>query len=60
MIKISTRLEDKDIIAGVHAQGRDETKQFAIQLLNTHPDITLLEEMVDALLVELERRAALR
>lgn len=60
MIKISTRLEDKDIVAGIHAQGREQTKSFAKELLTTHPDITLLEEMVDTLLVELERRAALR
>ena len=60
MIKISTRLEDNDIVTSIHAQGREQTKEFAKKLLNTHPDITLLEEMVDALLVELERRAAIR
>jgi len=57
MIRITTSLDAKEIITALHGQPRDELLQFAQELLTTLPDSTLLEEVADLVLAELERRA---
>ena len=58
MIRITTRLQDKEIVAAIQAQGRERVREFATALFMDYADPILLEEMVDALLAELERRAS--
>lgn len=58
MIRITTSLDAQEIIRALHSQPRDTLLQFAEQLLTTCPDATLLEEVADVVLAELERRAS--
>jgi len=58
MIRITTSLEAKEIVAALHAQPREQLLQFAQELLTTLPDSTMLEEVADLVLAELERRAS--
>ena len=58
MIRITTTLDAKEIVAALHAQNRATLLEFTRDLLVSNPDSTLLEEVADLLLAELERRAS--
>jgi len=58
MIRIATRLESSEIIRALHAQPRDVLLEFARDLLVGYKDATLLEDLADMVLAELERRAS--
>lgn len=57
MIRLTTEVDDKELVAAVHAQGRERVKRFLRLLLLHKDDQLLLEECADMILEELERRA---
>jgi len=57
MIRVTTQLDDRDLVAAVHALGRERVKRVIQMLLLFRDDQTLLEECADMILLELERRA---
>jgi hypothetical protein len=57
MIRLTTEVDDKELVAAVHAQGRERVKRFLRLLLLHRDDQLLLEECADMILEELERRA---
>ncbi len=58
MIRFTTQVEERELVAAVHATGRDRVKRFIRQLLLYKDDQILLEECADMVLEELERRAS--
>lgn len=58
MIRFTTQVEDRELVAAVHALGRDQVKRVVRMLLLYKDDQLLLEECADMVLEELERRAA--
>lgn len=58
MIRVTTQLDDRDLVAAVHALGRERVKRVIQMLLLFRDDQTLLEECADMILLELERRAS--
>ena len=57
MIRLATQVEDRELVAAIHAFGRDRVKRFIRLLLLYKDDQLLLEEFADMVLEELERRA---
>jgi len=57
MIRITTTLTAEEIVKALHAQPREQLLNLTKELLTTHRDSTLLEEVADLVLAELERRA---
>ena len=57
MIRITTSLSAKEIVTALQAQPREVLLDVTKELLTTHPDAPLLEEVADMVLAELERRA---
>ena len=57
MIRVTTQMDDRDIVAAVHALGRERVKRLVQMLLLYRDDQALLEECADMILEELERRA---
>jgi hypothetical protein len=57
MIRVTTQLDDRDLVAAVHALGRERVKRVIQMLLLFRDDQALLEECADMILLELERRA---
>jgi hypothetical protein len=60
MIRLATQVEDRELVAAIHALGRDRVKRFVRLLLLYKDDQLLLEECADMILEELERRASNR
>ena len=60
MIRITTSLSARDVVTGLQAQPRDVLLEVTKELLTTHRDSSLLEEVADMVLAELERRATER
>ena len=60
MIRLATQIEDRELVAAIHALGRDHVKRFVRMLLLYKDDQLLLEECADMVLEELERRASER
>jgi len=60
MIRITTTLTADEIVKALHAQPREDLINTAKKLLVNHRDDTLLEEIADIVLAELERRANTR
>ncbi len=58
MIRLATQVEDRELVAAIHALGRDRVKRFVRLLLLYKDDQLLLEECADMVLEELERRAS--
>jgi len=58
MIRFTTQVEERELVAAVHALGRDRVKRFIRLMLLYKDDQTLLEECADMVLEELERRAS--
>lgn len=58
MIRITTSLAAEEIVQALHDQPRGVLLEFTKELLTNYPDATLLEEVADAVLAELERRAS--
>src|SRR5262245_25019010 len=58
MIRVTTQLDDRDLVAAVHALGRERVKRVIQMLLLYRDDQALLEECADMILRELERRAS--
>ncbi len=58
MIRITTSLDTKEILQALQAQPREVLLNFTEQLLTGQQDATLLEEIADIVLAELERRAS--
>lgn len=58
MIRITTSLDAKEIVKALQSQPREVLLNFTEQLLTGHQDATLLEEVADIVLAELERRAS--
>jgi hypothetical protein len=58
MIRFTTQVEDRELVAAVHALGRDHVKRVVRLLLLYKDDQLLLEECADMVLAELERRAS--
>ena len=58
MIRLTTQVEDRELVAAIHALGRDRVKRFVRLLLLYKDDQLLLEECADMVLEELERRAS--
>lgn len=57
MIRITTTLTAEEIVKALQAQPRDDLINLTKELLTNHRDSTLLEEVADIVLAELERRA---
>jgi hypothetical protein len=60
MIRLTTQVEDRELVAAIHALGRDRVKRFLRLMLLYKDDQLLLEEFADMVLEELERRASSR
>ena len=60
MIRLATQIEERELVAAIHALGRDRVKRFVRMLLLYKDDQLLLEECADMVLEELERRASER
>lgn len=60
MIRLATQIEEREVVAAIHALGRDHVKRFVRMLLLYKDDQLLLEECADMVLEELERRASER
>jgi hypothetical protein len=58
MIRFTTQVEDRELVAAVHGLGRERVKRFIRLLLLYKDDQALLEECADMVLEELERRAS--
>jgi hypothetical protein len=58
MIRFTTQVEERELVAALHAQGRDRVKRFIRLMLLYKDDQALLEECADMVLEELERRAS--
>jgi len=58
MIRFTTQVEDRELVAAVHALGRERVKRLIRLLLLYKDDQVLLEECADMVLEELERRAS--
>ena len=58
MIRLTTQVEDRELVAAIHALGRDRVKRFVRLMLLYKDDQLLLEERADMVLEELERRAS--
>ncbi len=58
MIRLTTQVEDRELVAAIHALGRDRVKRFLRLMLLYKDDQLLLEEFADMVLEELERRAS--
>ena len=58
MVRLTTQIDDRELIAALHAEGHERIKRFIRQLLLFENDSVLLEDCADMLLEELERRAA--
>lgn len=58
MIRITTSLSAAEIVKALQAQPREVLLEVTKNLLVTHRDSTLLEEVADMVLAELERRAS--
>lgn len=58
MIRFTTQVEDRELVAAVHALGRERVKRFIRLMLLYKDDQALLEECADMVLEELERRAS--
>ena len=58
MIRLTTQVEDRELVAAIHALGRDRVKRFVRLMLLYKDDQLLLEECADMVLEELERRAS--
>lgn len=58
MIRFTTQVEERELVAAVHALGRDKVKRFIRLMLLYKDDQALLEECADMVLEELERRAS--
>jgi len=58
MIRITTSLEAQEIMQALQSQPRQVLLEFTQQLLTTYPDSSLLEEVADRVLAELEHRAS--
>jgi hypothetical protein len=58
MIRFTTQVEERELVAAVHALGRDRVKRFIRLMLLYKDDQALLEECADMVLEELERRAS--
>lgn len=58
MIRITTTLDSKEILQALQSQPRDVLLEFTEELLITYRDSSLLEEVADMVLAELERRAS--
>ena len=58
MIRITTSLSAAEIVKALQAQPREVLLDVTKNLLITHRDSTLLEEVADMVLAELERRAS--
>lgn len=56
-MQIVTQVEDRQIIAALHAEGHERIKRFILALLRYEDDPILLEDCADLVLGELERRA---
>lgn len=57
MIRITTTLSAEEIVKALQAQPREDLIKVTKELLINHRDDTLLEEVADMVLAELERRA---
>ena len=57
MVRITTEVDDRELVRAVHALGRDRVRRFIRLLLLYKDDQILLEECADMILEELERRA---
>lgn len=57
MIRITTTLSAEEIVKALQAQPREDLINVTKELLTNHRDATLLEEVADMILAELERRA---
>jgi len=57
MIRITPTLTAEEIVKALQAQPRDDLINLSKELLINHRDSTLLEEVADIVLAELERRA---
>lgn len=60
MIRIVTQVDDMEIVAAVHALGRERVRRLIRLLLLYRDDQQLLEESADMILKELEKRASLK
>ena len=58
MIRITTSLDAKEIIQALQGQPREVLLDFTQELLTSYRDASLLEEVADIVLAELERRAS--
>jgi hypothetical protein len=58
MIRFTTQVEERELVAAVHALGREHVKRFIRLMLLYKDDQVLLEECADMVLEELERRAS--
>ncbi len=58
MIRIVTQVDDMEIVAAVHALGRERVSRLIRLLLLYKDDQKLLEDSADMILQELERRAS--
>jgi len=58
MIRFTTQVEERELVAAIHALGRDRVKRVVRLLLLYKDDQLLLEECADMVLEELERRAS--
>jgi hypothetical protein len=58
MIRLTTQVDDRELVAAIHALGRDRVKRFLRLMLLYKDDQLLLEEFADMVLEELERRAS--
>ncbi len=60
MLRLISHTDEREIIAALHALGRDHVKKFVRQLMLYEDDPLLLEECADLVLAELEQRAMRR
>lgn len=57
MVRITTEVDDRELVRAVHASGREHVRRVIRMLLLYKDDQLLLEECADMILEELERRA---
>lgn len=57
MVRITTEVDDRELVRAVHAMGRERVRRVIRMLLLYKDDQLLLEECADMILEELERRA---
>ncbi len=58
MIDVKARVDERALVAALHALGPEHIMRFVRELLIAEDDQALLEDCADMLLKELERRAS--